>query len=405
MMGTTKRIDEPSKAYSSNKSSENKLGEPVLPTPAAPDDTIRTIPAYQPQPRAFTYFMRLPAELRAFVWEFALVPPGPRIHFLEPCPKPNHGERDVWWDRDRKRWCDGHASGIRRQRGERLHWEVAKATDDPVLRWSGRELLAVCVEARNIFLKLKHKTTSQRSNQEQRRQTISDVMRTTDIMCIRAEVAFYQPDGGSKVLDRERPWHDELRPFCRRHEQPSPRRLVLEIPCFASRELNQFRPHGFPSFVPYWLFLYREKQEFMNFGNLKVVYILDHHVKPRAHYDHPGDMPPGMYTEAFEGHYGSKFVAIDLDDKRALQHWYIPWHWGQLLLPPRGSKFLSPFRRWMTNLKLLACVKEGFRTQRLEDGRPESRFVFSSHRSSPNTYSTDPNMVWTPTNYAHVRRN
>lgn len=75
--------------------------------------------------------------------------------------------------------------------------------------------------------------------------------------------------------------------------------------------------------MPLWLNHYGHKQKFMRFDQLEAVYLLDRDIKPRAHYRHQEDIPPEMYTEAFDSHHGSKYVAIDPEDKQAVQFWTI----------------------------------------------------------------------------------
>lgn len=356
---------------------------------------IRPSQTQRSQTRAFPFFKLLPAELRIFVWEFAYyATPGssvPRIHFLEPTVKPNDDNFVTWWDRNGQ--CRHYVPGS--QRGQRIHWEVSESTDDPAFWWSGRELLAVCVEARVVFLKLNQKATFDPVHRPHVRHKISDTIQTTDIMCIRAGIATY---GSWKIPTRDELLPNGVRQFCYHTERPLPRRLALELPADAKYHLGP-TPRSFPVFVPYWLHIYGHNHNFMRLGRLEIVYILDKRIKPRAQYDRQEDMPSEMYTEVFEGNYGRKFVAIDPEDRRAVQHWIIPQYCREAL-EIRGPFSLLPLlvpgttvdnivyqarypllalRSRYRNYKLrfLACVKESSQTQQLGDDRPYSGFAFT----------------------------
>ncbi|KAG6368317.1 hypothetical protein INS49_002522 [Diaporthe citri] len=361
-------------------------------------DIIRPSRAQQPQTQAFTLFKLLPAELRVFVWEFAFYatpgPSGPRVHFLEPMAKPNDDDFVSWWDRDGQ-YCHRHyVPGC--QRGQRIHWEVSGSTDDPGFWWSRRELLAVCVEAREVFLKLNQKATFDPVHRPHARQKISDMIRTTDIMCIRAGTATC---GSWKSPKTDELLPNGVRQICYPNERPSPRRLALELPTAAEYQLGP-TPRSLLVFVPYWLSMYGPKHGFMYFGLLEIVYILDQGIKPRAQYDCQEDMPSEMYTEVFEGNHGSKFVAIDPEDRRAVQHWIIPEYCRAalelrgpfsllpLLVPPTTFgpisgpsrfewQYIHSNRYLKYKLRFLACVRECSQTQQLGDDRPYSGFAFT----------------------------
>lgn len=121
---------------SSIKSSHNSLdpdrsdrppGEPVPSTAAPPDDTIGPGPASQPQNRMFTFFKRLPAELRLLIWELACAHPGPRIHFAEAISVSNKTKKYF------RISSEGRVPEIR--------WEIEEGKRDPCFQWSGRDLL------------------------------------------------------------------------------------------------------------------------------------------------------------------------------------------------------------------------------------------------------------------------
>lgn len=336
---------------------------PVPSMPVTPDDTIRPDPAQQPQTRAFTLFKRLPVELRFLIWEFACAPAGPRIHFLEPIAIPD--EHPV-----------GEDPGSERKRTSRIHWGSSVHTNDPRFQWSGRELLSVCIDSRRVFLDQKNTNVTSRTEQTQVER--SNMVQTTDIICIRAGTAikglFIRP------LD---PWNFvgvELE-LAQRGERPSPRRLALEVPAAAySIFCGGWR---FQYVRPNWLRHGSDKQKFMRFVRLEVVYIFDQHIKPRAQYDHQEVMPHELYTEAFEGHNGSRFVAIDPEDKQAIQLWIIPEHCRRIVefsqhFPDNDyrSHLLDPPFLPNPKLRFLACVKEGLQTQPIDDGSSKSAFAF-----------------------------
>ncbi|KAK7735771.1 hypothetical protein SLS63_003729 [Diaporthe eres] len=151
-----------------------------------------------------------------------------------------------------------------------------------------------------------------------------------------------------------------------------------------------YRLDQFSKLLPKWLGYYIEKQKFMRFDRLEKIYVLDQHIKPRAHYDHPEDMPPDMYTEAFDGHHGSKFVAIDPKDKRTIQLWNIPRHcWNifrfphlpyfhLLSLEPSDDDQLMMYTFASTaKLRFLACVRGSSQTPRVDTESPNSGFAFT----------------------------
>lgn len=134
--------------------------------------------------------------------------------------------------------------------------------------------------------------------------------------------------------------------------------------------------------MPHWLGHYNNQQKFMHFDRLEIVYVLAHHIKPRAHYDHQQVMPPEMYTEAFDGHHGSRFVAIDPEDNQAVQLWIIPEHCWKILecvrpFPDFFSRRVSDDSHPKAKLRFLACVRESSQVQQLDDESPNSGFAFT----------------------------
>lgn len=345
---------------SSTKSSRNSLdpdrsdqssGETVPSTPAVTDDTVEPSPARQPQNRVFNFFKRLPAELRLLIWEFACAPPGPRIHFVEPIKVSD--ETNKFFYVSSERWVP------------EIRWEISEGTSDPCLQWSGRDLLSVCTEARRALLN--QQTMSLISSREQLRVASSDP--TTDIICVRAGYAtraYFMHLLNFGFGERE---HG----YCVRDERPSPRRLALKIPVDAVLD-SPYGFHRFQRLMPYWLGRNGREQKFMLFDQLEVVYVLDKYIKPQAHYDHLGDMPPEMYAEAFDGHHGSKFVAFDPEDKQAVQLWTIPEHCWEILRCVEGFPYFNNHNNHTRydslpeiKLRLLACVRESSQTQQLDD--------------------------------------
>lgn len=132
-----------------------------------------------------------------------------------------------------------------------------------------------------------------------------------------------------------------------------------------------------------WFIEYCESLMFMGFDRLEIVYMLAHDIKPQARYDQHQAMPPEMYTEAFFGHHGSKFVAIDPEDKQAVQLWIIPEHywtmseWVRRLLPRHwGTKGISDPHLFDPQFRLLARVSESLQTQQLDDPGDSSGIAF-----------------------------
>lgn len=357
---------------STNKSSQDSLdpdgsdrssGEPVPSTPAVTVDTVEHNPARQPQNRVFTLFKRLPAELRILIWEFACAPPGPRIHFLEPIADSDKIHKVSYTSFEE--WVP------------EIHWEISEHTKDPCFQWSGRELLSVCTEARRALLS--QKTTSLFPSREQPR--VASSVPTTDIMCVRAGYATrgnfvysLNPASGFGFFER-------VTGYCPRDERPSPRRLALEIPVYAESP-NHYR--RFDKLMPAWLGYYGRRQKFMLFDRLEIIYVLGRRIKPQAHYDHVGDMPLEMYDEAFDGHHGSKFVAIDPEDKQAVQLWIIPEHCWKILRSLGGFPYFHSHNNHTIDdslprakVKFLACVRESSQTRQLDDHSPYYGFVFT----------------------------
>lgn len=376
------RTDQSSQASVDHESSGRPPDNPVPSMPVVPDDTTRPGPAQQPQTRVFTLFKRLPVELRFLIWEFACAPARPRIHFLEPIAKPDEDGRVLPWYRSQG-WRQDR--GITRgEKAPGIHWETSKYTNDPCFQWSGRELLSVCIEARRVFLDQKTKgllTSCTEQTQVER----SNMVQTTDIICVRAGVAMSR-SSNHPLYPRE--FGEPAFGFCHRDERLSPHRLALELPAAA---YPAFRRWPYHSVVPNWLG-YNAMQTFMRFNRLKVVYILDQHIKPRTQYDHQEGMPHEMYNEAFESHHGSKFVAIDPEDKQAMQHWIIPEHCRVTLESARYFPAVECGRDDLVllgypadsppddQLMFLACVKEGLQTQPIDDGSPKSAFAFVSEQ-------------------------
>lgn len=384
-MDTNLRIEKPSEASVGDESSDCSPGKSKPSTAAPPDDPTRSGSAQQPQTQVtvFHLFQRLPAELRVLVWEFACAPPGPRIHFLEPIADPHDEGRGPFWDALRRRWRKNYCHGCERTPG--IHWEISKRTKDPCFQWSGRELLSVCIEARRVFLN--QKTTSLTSHREQPRVEFSDIVQTEDIICIHTGLLVR-----GDFMEPLYPGFGERQTgFCHRDERPSPRRLALEVPVAAESSDHLGR---FYWLMPEWLGYYSENEKFMRFDRLEIVYVLDQHIKPRAHYDHQEDMPPDMYTEVFDGHHGSKFVAIDPEDKKAVRLWNIPRHcWRILSLVRSFPNFLdlvitsNEDRHYYNQhisddypnakLRFLACVRESSQTPQLDTEGPNSGFAFT----------------------------
>lgn len=375
IMDTNPRTDKSSETSDDNESPDRSPGETVPVTAAAPDDTTRPGSPQQPQTQvtAFPLFQRLPAELRVLIWEFACAPPGPRIHFLEPIADPyDEGCGPFWFKHGR--WQENYSPGC--ERTPKIHWEISERTKDPCFEWSGWELLSVCIEARRVSLN--QKTTSLTSRKEQPWAKSSDMVQIKDIICIRAS---FRDDPMSRLI----PGFGQ-RGFCYYDEQPSPRRLALEVPIPAefSDSLDRFS-----ALIPQWLGHYSTEQKFMRFDRLETVYVLDQQIKPRAHSDHQESMPPEMYTEAFDGHHGSKFVAIDPEDGEAVKLWDIPKHcWNILgflhsffhLLFAEQSDDNQPITIDLLpkpKLRFLACATESLRTPQLDTESPSSGFAFT----------------------------
>lgn len=380
IMDAIPRTDKSSEASVHHGSSDRSPGEPIPLMPLAPDDTTTPGSAQQPQTQVtvFTLFQRLPAELRVLVWEFACAPPGPRIHFLEPIADPDDEGRGPFWHQERQ-WRENYCHGC--ERTPRIHWEISERTNGPCLQWSGRELLSVCIEARRVFLD--QKTTSLTSRGEQPRVGFSEMAQTEDIICTRASHGYR--DDFTYPLNTD--FGERQTGFCHRDERPSPRRLALEVPV-AFESLN--RRDRFDNWLmPKWLFHYGCRQKFMRFDRLEIVYVLDQHITPRAHYDQQQVMPPDMYTEAFDGHHGSKFVAIDPEDEQAVELWNIPKHCWDISGFPYFPTLISIFdvndgRHFIVDghipkvkLRFLACVRESSQTQQLDDESPNSGFAFT----------------------------
>lgn len=359
--------------------SDRSSGEPVHSTPAVTDDTVEPSPARQPQDRVFTLFKRLPAELRLLIWEFACASHEPRIHFLEPIADTDDEARGPFWHRHRS-WRDVYCPES--ESTPIIHWEISERTKDPYFQWPGKQLLSVCNEARRVYLD--QETTSRR---EKLRVGFPDMDPTTDVICVRAGFAsrgYYVASFLNGMGERETG-------YCYPDERPSPRRLALEIPV----------PTDHPDFrgllstlMPQWLKYYGRKQKFMQFHQLETVYLLDQHIKPRAHYHHQEDMPTDTYTESFDGHHGSKFVSIDPEDKQAVQSWNIPEHcWNILRCVRPFPHFLNLFGTSNADtdhnqriidgslprakMRFLACVRESSQAQQLDDESPDTGFAFT----------------------------
>lgn len=378
------RIDKSSDISFDNKSHDRPPEDAIPSNTAASYDITNLRPAQRVRARDFTLFKLLPAELRAFVWEFACAPPGPRIHYLDPIAAPNDDGHGLWWDVGYLRWRENYSPGCEQR--QRVRWEISEYTKDLKFKWTGRELLAVCVEARNTFLRLGQKLTNSSLYGGRPRHKLSDMIQTTDVICIRA---------GASNHDLRQVSPPGMRQICPSDERPAPRRLALEIPTDAryrilcpSPQTSQGR-----SFLPHWLCVYRQNQKFMQF---EVVYILDQHIKPWAHYDHQAGMPPGMYAEAFEGHHGSKFVSVDPDNKHAVRLWNIPEYCWEVLENVRSFPDLPQFYTGKTSLefsdhwrscywgffpkakmRFLACVNESSQSQEDYNWRPKSGFPFT----------------------------
>lgn len=380
IMDTNPRTDKSSETAVDDESPDRSPGETVPVTATAPDDTTRPGFAQQPQTQvtAFPLFQRLPAELRVLIWEFACAPHRPRIHFLEPKADPHDEGRGPFWY-EHRRWQENYCPGC--ERTPRIHWEISERTKDPCFQWSGWELLSVCVEARRVFLD--KRTTSLTSRKEQPWAKSSGMVQTKDIICIRASRGFR--DGFMSLLD---PGFGERQTgFCLYDEQPSPRRLALEVPIPAEFSDS---PDRLSALMPEWLYHYRTEQNFMRFDRLETVYVLDQQIKPRAHSDHQESMPPEMYTEAFDGHHGSKFVAIDPEDAEAVKLWDIPKHcWNileflhslffHLLFAEQSNDNQTRTIDFLSKAKLsfLACATESSQTPQLDTESPSSGFAFT----------------------------
>lgn len=355
---------------SSTKSSQNSLDpersdrsseEAVPSTPAVTNGTVEPSPARQPQNRVFTFFQRLPAELRLLIWEFACAPPGPRIHFLEPIDASYENLKFVY-----------RSSGIL---DPEIHWQISEGTRDPCFQWSGPKLLSVCTEARKVLLN--QQTMSLISSREQPR--VASSVPTTDIICVRAGYAtrgsvVYSKNLGSRFSARDTG-------YCPRDVRPSPRRLALEIPVAAESHWKYLR---FDKLLPAWLGYCGRKQKFMLFDRLEVLYVLGRGIRPQAHFDHVRDMPPKMYDEAFDGHHGTKFVAIDPEDKQAVQLWIIPPQCWIVSRNLGGFPYFSSRNNHtidnsppMVKVKFLACVRKNSQTRQLDDRWPYSGCVFA----------------------------
>lgn len=320
--------------------SDRSPGNPNSPAPPAPDKTIGT---QRPQTRVFTLFNRLPAELRVLIWEFACAPPGPRIHFWDPSADPDEVH---WYGRD--------DSISVMKLSSRTHWSVTERTYDPLFEWYGLQLLSVCAEARRVFIRAK--TTSLVWNPAHYLAALSDMEQTTDVLCIRGGRGMHSSPLPDPDLDEE---------DCYPRERHPPRRLALEIPPPADSRYCGWLVQPMSTWVVY----YGETLAFMKFDRLEIVYLLDPHIKPKSHYDRHQAMPPEMYTETFDGHRGSKFVAIDPEDKQAVLLWDIPKHCGTMLECVR--LFLTGFLNLQRisdpplpdpKLRFLACVSESSQT-------------------------------------------
>lgn len=341
--------------------SDRSSGEPVPSTPAVTDDTVEPSSARQPQNRVFTFFKRLPAELRVLIWEFACAPPGPRIHFLEPIADSEKVHRF------------SHASS--EEWVPEIHWEISEHTKDPCFQWYGRELLSVCIEARRALLN--QQTMSLISSREQPR--VASSVPTTDIVCVRA--GFPTRGYFPYSMNLRFGLSERDTGYCPRNERPSPRRLALETPVFAEFPHHYRR---FDKLMPAWLGCNGREQKFMLFDQLEVIYVLGRRIEPQARYDHVGDMPPEMYDEAFDGHHGSKFVAIDPEDKQAVQLWIIPEHCWKILRSLGGFPYFRSHNNHTIDdtlprakVKFLACVRESSQTRQLDDHSPYYGFVFT----------------------------
>lgn len=385
IMDTNPRADKSSETPGNHASPDRSPGESLSLTAAATDDTTRSGSAQQPQTQIFTFFKRLPAELRVIIWEFPSAPPGPpRILFLEPIADPHDEGRGPFWDAHWRRWRDNYCHGC--ERTPRIHWEISARTNDPCFQWPGRELLSVCTEARRVFLD--QKATSLTSRREQLQAEFSDIVQTEDIICIRASLR-----ASGNFMDPLYPGLGERQTgFCHHDERPSPRRLALEVPITA---VSSSHLSTVSALLPEWLIHYGENQKLMRFDRLEIVYVLNQDIKPRAHYDHQEGMPPDMYTEVFGGHHGSKFVAIDPEDEEALQLWNIPRYCWVILNCARtlphflGIVFtsnevnycynqrISEFPPSKVKLRFLACVMESLQTPRVDTESPNSGFAFT----------------------------
>lgn len=252
----------------------------------------------------------------------------------------------------------------------RTHWSVTERTYDPLFEWHGLQLLSVCVEARRAFIRAK--TTSLVWNPAQYLAALTDMEQATDVLCIRAAREMEDPMShltGPDLDDRDcYPWG--------RHP---PRRLAFEIPAQADlRDRDQLtRP------MLIWVRYYAVTLVFMEFNRPEIIYLLVHHIKPKAHYDRYQAMPPEMYIEVFDGHHGSKFVAIDPEDKQAVLLWVIPklcWALLECIRPylsglinlQRLSDPLLPDPK----LRFLACVSDSSQTQQLDDPGHNSGIAF-----------------------------
>ncbi|KAJ0122588.1 hypothetical protein J7T55_003102 [Diaporthe amygdali] len=304
--------------------SPDRPSQPLVLSPPATSDVLMGPSVTQrPPAETFTLFKLLPSELRLRVWEFACAAPGPRIHFLEPIVDSDGAEE-----------------------GQKMRWEVTKSKDDPSFRWSGQELLDVCIEARSVCLK--HKTTGNSLGREQSHNSISDMVQTSDIVCVRIE----KTNNGIFVSPSNPRFGRVEKQFCDRDKRPSPRLLALELP------LNPPNQHGwwYPLLVPSWS-SYGDVQNLLQLDQLDVIYILDQHIKPRDDCNNQPVIAPEKETEVFEGHLDSKFISINPEDDHALHTGVSLASVGRFFKIILLLRVYSPGRKWLGSVSRKSSSK------------------------------------------------
>lgn len=386
-------VNKLSKLPSDHMSPDRPSQPLVLSTPATSDVIMGTSSTQRPPAETFTLFKLLPSELRLRFWEFACAAPGPRIHFLEPIVDSDDAQGALFWDRQNLCWCDDYRPGYERAR--KMRWQVTKSKDDPSFRWSGQELLDVCTEARSVFLN--HTTTGNSLAEEQSHNRASDMVQTSDIVCVRVE----KTNNGIFVSPSNPCFGRVEKQFCDRDKRPSPRLLALELP------FNPPNQHGwwYPLLVPSWS-SYGDVQNLIQLDQLDVIYILDQHIKPRDDCNNQRVIAPERETEVFEGHHGSKFISINPEDDHALQHWAIPRYCWEIFqyfcsfrFTPRdgnGWVRVPENSRRRHQVKFLVCVKEGSLARQVDDAHFHSCLLSTSH-SSPVVPEAQPKSTSTPT--------